>query len=80
MQALINVDEVAITSIKVGQRATITTDAAPGKTLNGRVTKIGMLATSTNNVVTIPVTLDLDATDAAIYPGLSATVEIIAGQ
>jgi HlyD family secretion protein len=80
MQVLINVDEVAITSIKVGQRATITTDAAPGKTLNGRVAKIGMLATSTNNVVTIPVTLDLDATDAAIYPGLSATVEIIAGQ
>ncbi|MBI5652167.1 MAG: efflux RND transporter periplasmic adaptor subunit [Chloroflexi bacterium] len=80
MQVQVNVDEVAITSIKVGQRATITTDAALGKTLNGRVSKIGLLATSTNNVVTIPVTLDIDATDAAIYPGLSATVEIVAGQ
>lgn len=76
MQVLVNLDENSIGSIKLGQAATITVDAASDNALAGRVSKIGMLATAsgTSNIVIIPVTIDIDPTTAPIYPGLSATV------
>ena len=75
MQVVVGVDETTVGLIRVGQTATITADAIPGKTLTGKVSKIGILATTTSGIVTIPVTLDVDATDASVYPGLTATVE-----
>lgn len=79
MQVLVNADETTLTTLKVGQAATITLDALGGKTLNGRVKKIGMLATTASGIVSVPVWVDIDASDAMIYPGLSATVEIVTG-
>jgi HlyD family secretion protein len=76
MQVLIGVDETTLGAIQVGQAATITADALPGRTLTGHVSKIGLLATTTAGIISMPVTIDVDATDAPIYPGLSATVEI----
>jgi len=76
MQVQVGVDEGSLALIKVGQTATITADAVPGKTMTGRVSKIGLLATTTAGIVSVPVTLDIDPTDARIYPGLSATAEI----
>jgi HlyD family secretion protein len=76
MQAQVGIDEDTLPLIQVGQTATITLDALPGKTLTGKVSQIGILATNTAGIVTLPVTIDIDPTDALIYPGLSATVEI----
>jgi len=76
MQVLVNVDEVSAANIKLGQPANISVDAYPDKPLKGRVSKIAFLGISTNNFVTIPVTVDIDPTDVPIYPGLSATVDI----
>jgi multidrug resistance efflux pump len=76
MQAQVGLDENSLPLVKLGESATITLDALPGKTLTGKVSKVGILATTTAGIVSIPVTLDIDPTDAAIYPGLSATVEI----
>ena len=80
MQVLIGVDETTLGAIQVGQSATITADALPGRTLTGHVSKIGMLATTTAGIISMPVTIDVDETDAPIYPGLSATVEITIGK
>ncbi len=76
MQVQIGVDENTVAQLKLGQAATITADALPGKTLTGRISKIGLLATSTAGIISLPVTINVDATDAPIAPGLSATVEI----
>ena len=76
MQAQVGVDEDTLPLIQVGQTATITLDALPGKPLAGKVSQIGILATNTAGIVTVPVTIDINSTDALIYPGLSATVEI----
>ncbi len=76
MQALANIDETTLASVKVGQTANIYVDAAPDKVLTGRVKRIGMYATSTGNIVTVPVWIDIDKTDVALSPGWSATVEI----
>ncbi len=75
MQALVNVDENTLASIRVGQKANLTLDALGGKTLTGAVRKIGLLGSATAGVVSVPVTLDLDATTPLIYPGLSAMIE-----
>jgi len=80
MQVQIGVDENALAAIQIGQSAAITADALPGKRFNGKVSKIGMLATTTAGIISMPVTLDVDASSALIYPGLSATVELYAGQ
>jgi HlyD family secretion protein len=61
--------------LQVGQSVSITVDALSGKTLTGRISKIGLLATASGNLVSTPVTIDIDPTSALIYPGLSATVE-----
>ncbi|MBI5304250.1 MAG: efflux RND transporter periplasmic adaptor subunit [Chloroflexi bacterium] len=77
MQVLVNADETTLTALKVGQAATITLDALGGKTLLGRVKKIGMIASSASGIVSVPVWVEIDPSDAVVYPGLSATVEIV---
>ena len=76
MQALAAIDETTLASIQVGQKATLFADAAPDKVLTGRVKRIGLFATSTGNIVTVPVWIEIDKTDAALSPGWSATIEI----
>src|SRR5574341_378352 len=80
MQVQVGMDENSLAAIQVGQNATITADAIPGRTLTGHVSKIGLLATTTAGIVSVPVTVDVDPTDARIYSGLSATVEIQVSQ
>lgn len=80
MQAVVNLDENSLTGVKVGQPVVVTVDAIGGRTLTGKVRKIGLLGTAATGVVSVPVTMDIDSTDAPIYPGLSATVEFQVGQ
>jgi multidrug efflux pump subunit AcrA (membrane-fusion protein) len=80
MQVVVSLDENSLVGIKLGQSVNLTVDALGGKTLTGKVRKIGLLGTAATGVVSVPVTIDIDPTDAPIYPGLSATVEFQAGQ
>ncbi|MGE5264751.1 MAG: HlyD family secretion protein [Acidobacteriota bacterium] len=79
MQVQVNADQISSAAIQVGQAVSVTVDALPGKTLAGHVSKIGLLATSTGNLVSTLVTIDIDAANVPIYPGLSATVEFQGG-
>jgi len=80
MQVIVNLDENSLTGIKLGQTVNLTVDALGGRPLTGKVRKIGLLGTVATGVVSVPVTIDIDPTDAPIYPGLSATVEFQVGQ
>lgn len=75
MQVQANVDELTLSDLKIGQTATLTIDALNGKTLRAKINKIGLFATTVGGVTSVPVTLDVEATDAGVYPGLSATVQ-----
>ncbi len=77
MQVLINVDESTLGIIQANQTATLTIDAFPDKSFTGRVKKIGLLGTTATNIVSVPVWIDIDKTETPLYPGLSATVEIV---
>ncbi len=80
MQVQIGVDENTLAQLKLGQTAAITADALPGQTFTGHISKIGLLATTTAGIISLPVTIDVDATNAPIAPGLSAAVEINPGK
>jgi multidrug resistance efflux pump len=76
MQVVVGVDETTLGYIKLGQTASLTSDSLLGKALTGRVSKIGLLATNTAGIINVPVTIEVDPSDAIIAPGLSASVEI----
>jgi len=80
MQVIVNLDENSLVGIKLGQTVNLTVDALGGRLLTGKVRKIGLLGTVATGVVSVPVTIDIDPTDAPIYPGLSSTVEFQVGQ
>jgi multidrug resistance efflux pump len=80
MQVQANVDELTLAGLKVGQRATLNVDALGDKTLTGRVAKIGLFGTTAGGVVSVPVWIDVDPTDASVFPGLTATVQFESAQ
>lgn len=75
----INVDELQISSITVGQKVQITADAVPDKTYVGTVTRVSMKGTSNSGTTTYPVTIRIDDTDG-LRPGMNANAEIVVAE
>jgi multidrug resistance efflux pump len=57
LEATVNVAEVDIPRVKVGQTAQISLDALPGQSFNGTVTLVAASSTSSQGVVNYPVTI-----------------------
>ncbi|HHJ00577.1 MAG TPA: efflux RND transporter periplasmic adaptor subunit, partial [Candidatus Aerophobetes bacterium] len=72
----VNVDEVDIREVAIGQRATVRFDAYPDLELSARVSDISRVATVQGGVTVVKVTLELLKFDKRIKPGFSAEVEI----
>ncbi len=77
----LNVDELDIGQVEVGQTALITVDALNDAKLTGVVTRIAPVANSTpvggSSIVTYEVIINLDPTDLPLRSGMTATVAII---
>lgn len=73
----VNVAEVDVTKIKVGQKATVTFDAIPDKTFTGKVAGINTTGAVASGVTTYPAVIELDSPEDTIYPNMSATANII---
>ena len=76
----VQVIEIDINSIKSGQPATITFDAIPNKTYNGKVVKADLAGTVGQNSVNYTVTVKVTDADAQVRPGMSANVSITTNQ
>jgi multidrug efflux pump subunit AcrA (membrane-fusion protein) len=80
----VSLSESDVGSVKVGQPATVTVNAASGEQFAARVTDIGVLSSSsgsaTSSAVSYPVTLSLDQTGKALKAGMSATADIVTSQ
>jgi HlyD family secretion protein len=76
----VQVIEVDINSVNVGQPAAITFDAIPNKTYNGKVFKTDMAGTVGQNSVNFTVTVQVTDADALVKPGMTANVTIITNQ
>ena len=75
----INVDELQISSITVGQKVQITADAVPDKTYVGTVTRVSMKGASNGGTTTYPVSIRIDDTDG-LRPGMNANAEIVVAE
>ena len=79
LEMSINVDELQISSITVGQKVQITADAVPDKTYVGTVTRVSMKGASNSGTTTYPVTIRIDDTDG-LRPGMNANAEIVVAE
>ena len=76
----LEVSEVDVASLKVGQKATLEFDAIANKTYTGEVTEISLVGSVSNGVVNYPVTVRITDADVNIRPGMTASVSIVIDQ
>lgn len=77
MELQIKVDEADVASVKLGQPATFTVSAWPGRKFPASIQRVGLGSTTTDNVVTYKTVLEVANTDLALRPGMTATAAII---
>lgn len=78
LQLKASVDEADVGSVKVGQNATFTVSAYPSRKFPATIRRVAFGSTTTNNVVTYETTLDVDNSDLALRPGMTAVATIAA--
>jgi len=76
----VQVPEIDINRIRIGQPARLTFDAIPGKEYNGKVIEVGQVGTPVAGVVNFSVTIELEDADQAVRPGMTAAVNIVVDQ
>ena len=76
LEMTMNIDELDISQVEVGQTVQITADAVEGKTYTGVVTEVSVAGTTSGGITTYPVTVRIDETDG-LLPGMNVDAEII---
>jgi len=71
MIAEVSLDEVDVSSIRVGQPVTITVDALPDEVFHGVVKRIDPSATTQQNITTVLVRVEVTKPDPRMKPGMT---------
>ncbi len=79
LELTVDVAEIDIPKIEVGQAAQITLDALPDQVFEGLVTRIAPSSRSSGGVVNYPVTVQLNGDLSQVRPGMTAVAVIMAG-
>jgi RND family efflux transporter MFP subunit len=77
MKSQVQVNEVDVANVSIGQKAMLKFDAIDALETTGTVEKMDSLGTLSSGVVTYNVTIDFDSLDNRIKPGMSVTASII---
>jgi len=72
----VDVSEIDINQVRVGQDAELLFDAIPDQVYHGRVTQVALTGESSSEVVNYMVTVQVDDADEAVRPGMTAQVDI----
>ena len=72
----LQISEVDINGIVIGQGVIVTFDAVQGKTYNGKVAKVNQSADQASSAVNFTVTVELTDGDELIKPGMTAAITI----
>ena len=75
LEMKLNVDELKIRALEVGQEVDITADAVPGETYKGVISSILVAGTTANGSTSYPVTVRIDDM-GELLPGMNATAKI----
>jgi HlyD family secretion protein len=73
----VQVSEVDINTVKIGQAATLTFDAILDKEYEGTVVEVGQAGDTVQGVVNFTVTVELTNADEDVKPGMTAAVNIV---
>jgi HlyD family secretion protein len=73
----VQVSEVDINQIEVGQQANLSFDAILGVEYHGSVVEVSQVGSAVQGVVDFTVTIELDDADEAVKPGMTAAVNIV---
>jgi HlyD family secretion protein len=76
----VEVSEVDINSVKVGQPVTLTFDAILGRQYQGEVVEVASVGNTVNGVVNFTVTAELTSADDRVKPGMTAAVNIVVNE
>ncbi|MFA6312936.1 MAG: efflux RND transporter periplasmic adaptor subunit [Sterolibacterium sp.] len=80
MELQVKVDEADVSSVKLGQPASFTVSAWPGRSFPAAIRRVGIGSTITDNVVTYKTVLTVKNEDLALRPGMTATAAIVTAQ
>jgi len=75
----VEVDETDLADITVGQQVELEVDSVGDRKLKGAVTRVDPQATTTSNVTTVKVEIEVLDHDKRLLPGLSATCTFLVG-
>ena len=78
LEMTINIDELDINQISVGQSVSVTADSVDG-TFDGVVTRVSMVGTTTGGTTTYPVTVQVDEY-GDLRPGMNVNAQIVVEQ
>ncbi|MBK8421908.1 efflux RND transporter periplasmic adaptor subunit [Candidatus Villigracilis saccharophilus] len=73
----VQVSEVDINTLSIGQAATLTFDAILGKEYKGEIVEVGQAGDNVQGVVNFTVTIELTDADELVKPGMTAAVNIV---
>lgn len=76
----LEVSEVDIDQIEIGQPVNVSFDALNGKRYAGKVSDVAMISAQTSSAVNFTVTVELTDPDADVRPGMTSEVEIVTAQ
>ena len=76
----VEVSEVDINSVEVGQPATLVLDAVLGKTYHATVEQVSQAGDNTSGAVNFMVTVRMTDADGDVKPGMTAAVNIVVQQ
>lgn len=79
LEFVMNVDELDIGLIQVGQPVQVVADALGGQEFTGYVSKISIKGNSSNGVTTYPITVTMDEF-GALLPGMNINAEVVLQQ
>ena len=77
MELQVKVDEADVGNVKIGQKATFTVAAWPGRKFPAVIQRVGIGSTTTDNVVTYKTILQVSNDDLALRPGMTATAAVV---
>jgi macrolide-specific efflux system membrane fusion protein len=75
--AVVNLNEVDVPKVKVGNKATLTMNAFPTQTFTGKIVSIDTTGSASSGVTTYPAYIVYDSAIDGIYPNMAVDASII---
>ncbi len=79
LEMTINIDELDVNSIAVGQAVAVTSDSIPDTVFDGVITRVSMVGTTSGGTTTYPITVQIDES-GDLRPGMNVNADIIVAE